>query len=89
MATDLVKALDPAWGGADPAPYAPEHAAHVAELEALDPGVAELYRLGSAALAGAPDVPALRERHVALLGRERGAVTLALAEMPKLSVDRR
>jgi phenylalanyl-tRNA synthetase alpha chain len=40
-------------------------------------------------LAGARDAAELRERHVALLGRERGVVTLALAELPKLPVEQR
>ena len=89
MTSDLLKALDPAWGGTDPAPLSPEHAAHLAEIAALDPALAELYRLGAEALAGAPDARALTERHTQLLGRERGVLTSALAELPALPVEQR
>jgi phenylalanyl-tRNA synthetase alpha chain len=89
MADDLLTALDPAWSGADPATLAPDHAAHLAEIESLDPALAALFRRGAEVLAGAPDATALRDRHTALLGRERGVVTLALAEMPQLTVDQR
>jgi phenylalanyl-tRNA synthetase alpha chain len=82
-------ALDPAWVTADPTPLAPEHAQHLAELAALDPALADLYRRGAELLAGAPDAAALQERHVALLGRERGVVTRGLAELPSLAVEAR
>jgi len=86
---DLVAALDPTWPGADPTPLLPDHAAHVAELEALDPALAALYRRAAEALAGAADAAALQQRHVVLLGRERGVVTLALGELPGLPVEAR
>jgi len=89
MADTLLNTLDPAWPAADPAPLAPEHDQRLAEIDALDPDLAALYRRGAAVLAGAPDETALRERHTALLGRERGIVTLALADMPKLTVEER
>jgi phenylalanyl-tRNA synthetase alpha chain len=89
MAVDLTLALDPAWSGADPAPLAPEHAVRLAEIEALDPALAALYRRGAEALAGAPDAGALKERYTVLLGRERGVLTAALAELPSLPVERR
>jgi phenylalanyl-tRNA synthetase alpha chain len=85
----LLQSLDPAWPGADPSALAPEHAAHAGELDALEPALAALYRRGAEVLAGAPDAAALRDRHTVLLGRERGVVTLALAEMPSLSVEQR
>ena len=81
--------LDPGWTTADPTPLAPEHAARLAEIQALDPALADLYRRGAELLAGAPDQGALQERHVALLGRERGLVTRALAELPTLPVEAR
>jgi phenylalanyl-tRNA synthetase alpha chain len=89
MTVELRKALDPSWSVADPAPLAPEHAGRVAELEAIDPELASLYRGGAEALAGAADQAALQERHTALLGRERGVVTLALAELPHLALELR
>ena len=89
MTNELLAALDPAWTAADPSGLIPEHAARQAELETLDPGLAALYTRGAEVLAGAPDAPALKQRTVALLGRERGALTRALADMPKLSLEER
>ena len=86
---DLAAALDPAWPGTDPAPLLPDHGSHLAELEALDPALAALYRRAAEVLAAAPDAAALQQRHVALLGRERGVVTLALGELPGLPVEAR
>jgi phenylalanyl-tRNA synthetase alpha chain len=81
--------VDPAWVTADPTPLAPDHAQHLAELQSLDPALADLYRRGAELLAGAPDAAALQERQVALLGRERGVVTRGLAELPGLPVEAR
>jgi phenylalanyl-tRNA synthetase alpha chain len=85
MTDTLLASLDSGWSAADPAALTPGHAARLAELEPLDAALAALYARGAEVLAGAADAAALRERHTALLGRERGVVTLALAEMPKLS----
>jgi phenylalanyl-tRNA synthetase alpha chain len=87
MPDSLLSALDAGWSAADPAVLAPEHGAHVGELRALDAELAALLERGAEVLAGAPDDAALRERHTALLGRERGVLTLALADMPKLAVE--
>ncbi len=89
MTGTLLGSLDPAWSAADPAALSPGHAARLAELETLDAALAALYGRGASVLAGAPDAGALRERHTALLGRERGVVTLALAELPKLPPEQR
>lgn len=89
MTDSLLATLDSSWSAADPAALTPDHAARLAELEQLDPALVALYRRGSEVLAGAADANALRDRHTALLGRERGVITLGLAEMPKLSVDER
>jgi phenylalanyl-tRNA synthetase alpha chain len=87
MTGTLLFALDSSWSAADPAALTPDHAARLAELQQLDAALASLYARGAEVLAGAPDANALRDRHTALLGRERGVVTLALAEMPKLSPE--
>jgi len=87
MTDSLLSGIDGSWSAADPAALTPDHAARLAELESLDPALASLYRRGSEVLAGAPDDQALRERHTVLLGRERGVLTLALADMPTLSVE--
>lgn len=89
MSDSLLSGIDAGWSAADAAALSSDHAAHVAELEALDPALAALLKRGGEVLAGASDDATLRERHTALLGRERGVVTLALAEMPKLSVEQR
>src|SRR5262245_29293109 len=85
---DLLKSLDPAWSSATP-PSAAELEVQVAELAALDPSLADFYRSAVGALTAAPDLGSLRERQLAMLGRERGAVTNALAEMPSLPVEER
>lgn len=79
--------IDPAWEGADPAALIPEHPVHVAELESIDAELAPLYRRGAEVLAGASDAPDLKSRQVALLGRERGVITLELAKLPELAVE--
>lgn len=89
MTDALLTGIDSGWSAADVAALTPDHAARQAELEQLDPALAALYGRGSAVLAGAADANELRERHTALLGRERGVVTLALADMPKLTVEQR
>jgi len=89
MAGSLLNALDPAWNGADPAVLSAEYAARLAEIRALDPALGDLYARGAEVLAGAANPEALRERHTALLGRERGVLTDALAELPSLPVEER
>src|SRR4029453_17575950 len=61
----------------------------VAELQALEPALADLYRRAAEALAGAADAAAIQQLHVALLGREGGGGTLALGELPSLPVESR
>jgi phenylalanyl-tRNA synthetase alpha chain len=89
VSAGLLATLDPGWSAGDPSPLVPEHAARRAELEALDPALAALYARGAEVLAGAADGAALKQRSVALLGRERGVVTLALAELPRLPLEER
>jgi phenylalanyl-tRNA synthetase alpha chain len=89
MADTLLSTVDPGWAEADPAPLAPAHARQLDEITALDPDLAALYRRGAGVLAAAGDEGALRERHTALLGRERGVLTIALADLPKLAVEER
>ena len=86
---DLSGVLDAQHPGADPGPLAVQYQEHAAELDALDPELGRIYRLGAQWFAGAPDSAGLQRCHVDLLGRERGAVTLALAELPKLTVEQR
>jgi phenylalanyl-tRNA synthetase alpha chain len=89
MPDDLLKDIDPGWAAADPAALVPEHAARTSEIEALDAALAGLYARGAGVLAGARDAAALHDRVVALLGRERGVVTRALAGLPALPLEER
>ena len=89
MPLDLLQSIDSTWGSGDGTSVDPEWGAHVAELTAIEAALGEFYASAAGALAGAADSGALRERHLAMLGRERGVVTHALAEMPNLSVDER
>ena len=79
--TDLLKDIDPGRGrAADPAALVPEHAARTAELEGARrrAGRAATHA-GAEVLAGARTPPRCTSAYVALLGRERGVVTRALA----------
>jgi len=89
MPLDLLQSLDPAWSAGDGTSADPALADHVAELSALDESLGRFYAAAVTALATANTPAELRERQLALLGRERGVVTHALAEMPALSVDDR
>ncbi len=89
MSSALLEALDPAWKGADPAPFAPEHAGRLAEIESLDRELSAFYARGAEVLAGAANDAELRDRYVALLGRERGALTAALGTLGGLPVERK
>ncbi len=89
MASDLLQAIDPSWGAGDPSSLAADHAARLAELNALDPELASLFRRGAEVLAGATDAAQLKERQVALLGRERGVLTRLLGELPAMPVEQR
>jgi phenylalanyl-tRNA synthetase alpha chain len=89
MTDDLLNGLDPGWGAGEPATLLPDFDARLAALAAADPGLVAAARAWAGVLAGAPDATALAERQVAALGRERGALTLALAELPGLPLEER
>ena len=89
MPLDLLNSIDPAWTTGDGSTVDSELAAHVTELSSIEDALGRLYAAATAALASAQDLASLRERQLALVGRERGIVTHALAELPSLSVDER
>jgi phenylalanyl-tRNA synthetase alpha chain len=80
----LLEGLDPGWPAGDAERLVGDQREKHGEIAALDPGLGDFYARAAAALAGAPDPQALREVHTALLGRERGVVTLALAGLRDL-----
>ena len=85
----LLAPVDPAWPAADPRRLAPDFDAHLAELRGLDAELAALYERGAEVLAGSGSASELKQRQVALLGRERGVVTAALGELAALPVEAR
>ncbi len=85
----LVRGLEPQWEAADPAGILPDWSGRHAELAAADPDVAHAVAAYAAVIAGAPDRAALVDRFAAALGRERGDLTRALAELPALPIEQR
>jgi phenylalanyl-tRNA synthetase alpha chain len=86
---ELLKGLDPGWPAGDAEALVPgQHGKHD-EIAALDSELGDFYARAAGALAGAADANALRECHTALLGRERGVVTMALAGLKDLDVAAR
>ena len=81
--------LPAAWDKADPTALSPDHPARVEELRKLDAAAAAFFDRAARGLAGAPDLADLRERHLQLLGRERGIVTHWLGVLPSLPADQR
>jgi len=79
----LLAGLDAGWSKADPSALVAEH-----EGLAGTP-LADVYREWAAVLAGALDLKSLQERQVAVLGRERGVLKLALGERGKLPAEER
>jgi len=87
---ELLRGLDPAWERGDPAALLPaDHAERVVELKGRSPKLAEAYERWAEVFAGATTGAALRERHTAALGRERGVFTLALAKLPEMPLNER
>ena len=85
----LLQGLDPSWSIADPTALFPEHPGRLAELQGLDAALAEAYQRWAEVLVGAADAKALQECQVAVLGRERGVLKQALAELGKLPAEER
>src|SRR6185436_2249398 len=82
--------LDPGWEKGDPAALLPDHhAERVKELATRDPALSEVYVRWAEVLAGAPDAPSLTIRQSVVIGRERGVITAALAQLPSLPIEQR
>jgi phenylalanyl-tRNA synthetase alpha chain len=80
--------LPEAWDqGGDPEGLVPGQRSHVEGLKQADAGYAAFYERAARGLAGARDASELDQRHVVLLGRERGLITDRLANLPRLPLD--
>jgi len=88
--TDLLLAgIDPGWSKADPASLLEDWRERLSRLEPLDAEVAAAAATHGEVIAGAGDPATLTLAHAAALGRERGALTRALGELPNLPLERR
>ncbi len=88
-AAPLVRGLEDGWERTDPATRVADWAERIAQLSAIDREVADAVSAYGHAIAGAADAATLVSRFTAALGRERGDLTRALAEIPQLPLDQR
>ena len=88
---DLLKGFEKTWPSADPQACLADWAARLAPLglRPEDRDVLEAVEAYGAAIAGATSAESLLAIHTAALGRERGVISLALAELPRLPLDQR
>jgi phenylalanyl-tRNA synthetase alpha chain len=89
MADDLLKGLDAGWAGSDPRPLLADLEVRLQAIRESDDALAAATLAWGERLAGAADAAALGERLTAVLGRERGALTLALGALPSLPIEER
>jgi phenylalanyl-tRNA synthetase alpha chain len=85
----LLTDVDPAWTKADPDSVVPGWTARLEEIRPIDPAVLDAAVAWGAWLAGSTDSATLLVVHTAALGRERGAFSKALAELPGLAIEER
>jgi phenylalanyl-tRNA synthetase alpha chain len=85
----LLQGLDPQWSKKDPAGLGVEHEGSDFASFVADTPLVGVYREWASVLAGAPTLKELQERQVAVLGRERGVLKLALGELGKLPPETR
>lgn len=86
---DLQKGLDPAWPKGNPAGLLPDWQKLVAELKSFAPETAMATGIWGDVIAGAIDPATLVVVQSAVIGRERGAFTAALSELPNLPLEQR
>jgi phenylalanyl-tRNA synthetase alpha chain len=89
MTSALLEGLDPGWRQADPGTFVPDWGARLAETGPADPEVLSAASAWARVIAGAGDAATLSACQTAVLGRERGAFTRALAEIPGLPLEER
>jgi len=88
-AADLARGLDPKWDRADPARVIGDWAARLEPISGSDRAIAEAITGYAGAMVAATTEAELTHRFSAALGRERGALTEALAALPKLDKSER
>jgi phenylalanyl-tRNA synthetase alpha chain len=86
---DLQKGLDPAWPKGNPEALLPDWQKRLAEIRPFAPEAALAIEVWGAVLAGAGDPATLLLVQSAAIGRERGAFTAALGELPNLPLEER
>jgi phenylalanyl-tRNA synthetase alpha chain len=86
---DLLKGLDPSWPRGDAPALLTAWRERLSEIEPFDPDVARAVGVWGEVLAAATDPAALVAVQSAAIGRERGALTEALAEVPNLALEQR
>src|SRR5690242_7170838 len=89
MADTLLRNLEPAWPRGEAPALVSDWATRVAELTTIDPEIGRATGAYGEAIAGATDAAALTVTASAAIGRERGALTLALAEVSKLPLEQK
>jgi phenylalanyl-tRNA synthetase alpha chain len=79
--------LPDSWDGGDPESLVGGQAAHVAELQASEPGFAAWFERAASGLARSSSLAELDDRRTRLLGRERGFITRKLEALPTLDLE--
>ncbi len=87
---DLLHGFEKSWPAGDPARVLPDWEARLAPIRAsTEADVPPAVEASGRAIAGATDQETLLALHTAALGRERGAISRALGELPNLPLEQR
>ena len=89
MTDRLLEGLDPAWPTAEASALVPGWRERLGEIEPFASDVARATSAWGEAIAATSDPATLVAVQSAVIGRERGAITLALAEVPQLPLEQR
>jgi phenylalanyl-tRNA synthetase alpha chain len=87
MADTLLKNVEPSWPKGNPRAYIGDWSARLDEFAAFAPEIAEATGVYGELIAGAIDPTSLTVVSSAAIGRERGALNNALAEISKLPIE--
>src|SRR5258705_669773 len=89
MADVLLKNYEASWPRANPRTYIGDWSARLQEFAPFDPEVAEATGVYGELIAGASDPATLTVVSSAAIGRERGALNTALAEISKMPIEQK